>query len=63
MTTNVACVVLHNLLKQKNDEMPQDEENITDDELFNEVLVNPVRQTGSATRMRLIQYFQNANNR
>lgn len=46
MMTIVATAVLYNILKQQNDELPEDDhENIINNEILNPVYVNPARQT------------------
>lgn len=54
MMTIVATAVLYNMLKQQNDEMPEDHDNIINNELLNAVYVNPARQTGNLVRTQLI---------
>jgi len=54
MMTIVATAILYNILKQQNDEMPEDHENIISNEILNAVYVNPARQTGNLVRTQLI---------
>lgn len=55
MMTIVATAVLYNILKQQNDELPEDDhENIINNEILNQVYVNPARQTGNLVRTQLI---------
>jgi len=55
MMTIVATAVLYNILKQQNDELPEDDhQNIINNEILNPVYVNPARQTGNLVRTQLI---------
>jgi len=54
MMTVVATAILYNISKQQNDEIPEDYENIINNELLNVVHVNPARQAGNLVRTQLI---------
>jgi len=55
MMTIVATAVLYNILKQQNDDLPEDDhKNIINNEILNPVYVNSARQTGNLVRTQLI---------
>lgn len=55
MATIVATAVLHNILLQQKDDLPQELDTFVDNELFQEIPTLPIRQLGNAVRTNLIE--------
>ncbi|CAI6357630.1 unnamed protein product [Macrosiphum euphorbiae] len=56
MNTIVATAVLYNILLLQKDEIPLEEDNLVDNELFEELPSIPTRQLGNAARSNLINH-------
>lgn len=54
LPTTIATAILHNMLIKANDPLPLDD-TLLDEDLFQQVLVFPVRQTGNVIRRTLIE--------
>lgn len=55
MATIVATAVLHNILLQQKDDLPQELDTFVDNELFQKIPTLPIRQLGNAVRTNLIE--------
>lgn len=55
MATIFATAVLHNILLQQKDDLPQELDAFVDNVLFQEIPTLPIRQLGNAVRTNLIK--------